>query len=405
MDPINIRDMRALARKRLPLLLFDYLDGGAYDEITLDANMSDFRRLRFIPRVLNDVSHIDLSTTIFGERMSMPVILGPVGSLGVLSRLGDIAAAKAAEACGITSCLSTTAVSSVEDVTAACTKPIWFQLYVLQEAGHHADLIRRAKAAKCKALVLTVDCAISAQRERDVRHGYSFTAKVKPSNVIDMLTRLRWMQNVLMGPKLHFGSLPGGKGNFKRIMSKAGGGLIEKSLDWDKVREIRAMWDGPLVIKGIMSPQDAVKAVEIGADGIVVSNHGGRQLDGSISTIMALGPIVDAVNDRAVVMMDGGIRRGHDIAKALAMGAKACLIGRGYAYGLAAKGQAGVGESVEILRKELSTTMGMLACTKVDELELGRLHDNEWRLQDRADRNSHQGARPSLVGNVSTPRG
>lgn len=380
MNPINIRDMQTLARKRLPRLLYDYLDGGAFDEITLAANTADFARLRFVPPVLNDVGSIDLGTTIFGERLSMPLILGPVGSLGVLSRLGDIASAKAAEACGITSCLSTTAVASVEDVTAARKNPIWFQLYVVTEPGHHVELIRRAKAAKCRALVITVDCAIPAQKERDLRHGYTFTGKVRPRNILDMLTRLHWMRSVLLGPRLNFGSMPGGKGNFKRIMSKAGGGLMDKGLDWDKVRQIRAMWDGPLVIKGIMSPRDAARAVDLGADGIVVSNHGGRQLDGAISTIMALGPVVDAVNDRAVVMMDGGIRRGHDVVKALAMGAKACLIGRGYAYGLAANGQAGVEQSLDILRKEMTSTMGMLACTSVAQLGRELLHDNEWRF-------------------------
>jgi len=378
--PINIRDMQTLAKKRLPRLLYDYLDGGTHDELTLTANMSDFAQLRFVPPVLSDVSEIDLSTTIFGEKLSMPLICGPVGSLGVLSRLGDIATAKAAEACGITSCLSTAAVSSVEDVTAARKNPIWFQLYVMNEPGHYQELIRRAKAARCRALVLTVDCAIPATRERDVRHGYTYTAKVKPSNIIDMLTRLRWMQDVLMGPKLSFGSLPGGKGNFKRIMAKAGGGMIAKNLTWDSFKAIRSMWDGPLVLKGILSPQDAVMAVNYGADGIVVSNHGGRQLDGAISSIMALGPVVDAVNDKAVVMMDGGIRRGQDIVKALAMGAKACLIGRGYAYGLAANGEAGVEKSIEILRKEMMSTMGMLGCTSVTQVGRGLLHTGQWRF-------------------------
>jgi L-lactate dehydrogenase (cytochrome) len=372
--------MQTLAKKRLPRLLFDYLDGGTHDELTLEANMADFARLRFVPPVLNDVSKIDLSTTIFGEKLSMPLICGPVGSLGVLSRLGDIATAKAAEACGITSCLSTTAVSSVEDVSAARQNPIWFQLYVMNERGHHKELISRAKAAKCRALVLTVDSAIPATRERDVRHGYTYTAKVKPANILDMLTRIRWMQDVLLGPKLSFGSLPGGKGNFKRIMSKAGGGMIAKDLTWESFKAIRAMWDGPLVLKGVLSPADAAKAVTFGADGIVVSNHGGRQLDGAISSIVALGPIVDAVNDRAVVMMDGGIRRGQDIVKALSMGAKACLIGRGYAYGLAANGQAGVEQSIEILRKEMHATMGMLGCSDVGQLNRDLLHSGEWRF-------------------------
>lgn len=377
MTPINIRDLQTLAKKRLPRLLYDYLDGGTHDELTLAANTADFAHLRFVPRVLNDVSKVDLSTTIFGEQLSMPLICGPVGSLGVLSRLGDIATAKAAEACGITSCLSTTAVSSVEDVTAARTNPIWFQLYVMNEPGHHQELIRRAKAAKCRALVLTVDTAIPATRERDVRHGYTYTAKMKPSNIIDMLTKVRWMQDVLMGPKLSFGSMPGGKGNFKRIMSKAGGELIAKDLTWESFKAIRSMWDGPLVLKGILSPKDAVTALNYGADGIVVSNHGGRQLDGAISTIKALGPVVDAVNDKAVVMMDGGIRRGQDIVKALAMGAKVCLIGRGYAYGLAANGQAGVEQSIEILRNEMSSIMGMLGCTNVSQLDRSLLHTGE----------------------------
>ena len=361
-------------------MLYDYLDGGAHDELTLTANVSDFAQLRFVPTVLNDVREIDLSTTIFGEKLSMPLICGPVGSLGVLSRLGDIATAKAAEACGINSCLSTAAIASVEDVTAARNSPIWFQLYVMNEPGHYRELVRRARAVKCRALVLTVDCAIPATRERDVRHGYAYTAKVKPSNIIDMLTRLRWMQDVLMGPKLSFGSLPGGKGNFKRIMAKAGGGMIAKDLTWDSFKAIRSMWDGPLVLKGVLSPQDAVTAVNYGADGIIVSNHGGRQLDGAISSIMALAPVVDAVNDRAVVMMDGGIRRGQDIVKALAMGAKACLIGRGYAYGLAAIGEAGVEKSIEILRKEMKATMGMLGCTTVEQIGRSLIHTGQWRF-------------------------
>ncbi|MGX1787122.1 alpha-hydroxy acid oxidase [Bosea sp. NPDC055332] len=380
MAPINIQDMQALAKKRLPRLLYDYLDGGSYDEVTLRANISDLAELRLVWRVLTDVSKVDLSTTVFGERLSMPLILGPVGSLGVLARRGDIAAAKAAEACGITSCLSTAAISSVEEVAAARKEPIWFQLYVMQEPGHFQELIRRAKAARCKALVLTVDSNVPAQRERDVRHGYAYTAKVKPSNVLDMLTRIRWMIDVPMGPKLSFGSMPGGKGNFKRIMSKAGGGLIDRTLTWEHLKTIRGMWDGPLVIKGILSPHDAVKAVEHGVDGIVVSNHGGRQVDGAISTIKALGPVVDAVNDKAVVMMDGGIRRGHDIIKALAMGAKACFIGRGYAYGLAADGQRGVETSIEFFRKEMSSSLAMLGYDSISQLSRECLHRGDWRF-------------------------
>lgn len=378
MDPINLRDMQALAKKRLPRLLYDYLDGGTHDELTLNGNIGDFERLKFIPPVLADVSQVDLSTTIFGERLSMPLILGPVGSLGVLSRRGDIATARAAEACGITSCLSTTAVASVEEVCAARKEPIWFQLYVMKEPGHHDQLIQRARAARCKALVFTVDSAVSAQRDRDLRHGYSYTGKVRPSNLLDMLTRVAWIRDVLFGPRLSFGSMPGGKSNYKRIMAKAGGGLIAKDVTWDTFREIRAKWDGPLVIKGVMTPQDALKALGYGADGIVVSNHGGRQLDSAISSIMALGPIVDAVNDRAVVMMDGGIRRGQHVVKALAMGAKACLIGRGYAYGLAARGQDGVEQSIEMLRKEMAMTMGMLGCREVGELRRELLHDGHW---------------------------
>lgn len=379
MDPINIADMRALAKKRLPRLLYDYIDGGTHDELTLNTNLADLDRLKFVPPVLNDVSKVDLSTEIFGERFSMPLILGPVGSLGVLSRLGDIAAARAAEACGITSCLSTTAVSSVEDVCKARKEPIWFQLYVMNEPGHHDRLIERAKAVKCKALVLTVDSAISAQRDRDLRHGYTVTGKVKFANMLNMLTHIDWMRDVLLGPSLSFGSLPGGKGNYKRIMAKAGGGLISKDVTWETFKDVRAKWDGPLVIKGVMTAQDAVKAVDHGADGIIVSNHGGRQLDSSISSIMALAPIVDAINERAVVMLDSGIRRGQHVVKALAMGAKACLIGRGYAYGLAARGQAGVEESIEIFRKEIAMTMGMLACRNVGELRRDLLHKGDWR--------------------------
>jgi L-lactate dehydrogenase (cytochrome) len=368
MTPVNIEDLRTLSRRRLPRLIYDYMDGGSYDEITLRANRSDYERLKFRPRVLVDVSKRSLETTVFGERLAMPLVLGPVGSIGMLCRRGDIAAARAAERCGIQSTLSTVSVASIEEVRAARQKPFWMQLYLMPDQAHARTVVERAQAAECPVLLFTVDSQVYAARERDVRNGYSGVERVHFSSVVDMLCHPRWIFDVPLGPRIKFGNMPGGRGNFLRVLKRGGGGK-EKNMTWQTVDWLRSIWKGKLVVKGILTPEDARLAVEHGADGVVVSNHGGRQLDGAPSTIAMLPWIADAIGGRATVLVDGGIRRGHDVLKAVALGADACLIGRAYAYGLGALGEAGAERAIRMLESDMMSTLALLGCNSVKELD------------------------------------
>jgi L-lactate dehydrogenase (cytochrome) len=370
---VNIADLRALAKKRVPRVMFDYLDGGSFEEFTLRSNQADLERIRLRPRVLVDVSQRSLETEVFGQKLAMPLILGPVGSLGLLSRRGDIAAALAAERCGINSCLSTAAVSSIEEVAAARKTPFWYQLYMGKDREHAKRLVERAQAAGCTALVFTVDTQLYSPRERDVRNGYSLAPRLKTSVLLDIFTRWRWLADVPLGPRLKFGNMPGGQdgratGNFTRIIKRSAGGL-GGSLTWKDIDWVRSLWKGPLVIKGITSPEDAKLAVEHGADGVIVSNHGGRTCDWAPSTISALPGVVEAIGDRATVLMDGGIRRGNDVLKALALGAKACLVGRAYAYGIAAQGGEGAERAIRILEAEMMVALALLGRTSVRGLD------------------------------------
>jgi L-lactate dehydrogenase (cytochrome) len=367
MTPVNIEDLRTLSRKRLPRLVYDYMDGGAYDEVTLHANRADYERLRFHPRVLVDVAKRSLATTVFGEKLSMPLILGPVGSIGMLCRRGDIAAARVAERCGIQSALSTVSVASIEEVRAERKKPYWFQLYFMPDQAHAETLMERAAAADCPVLLFTVDSQVYARRERDVRNGF-MGDRVRLANVLNILTHPRWLWDVPCGPRIKFGNMPGGKGNFLRILKREAGGK-EKKMTWETVDRLRSLWKGKLVVKGVLSPEDARLAVEHGADGIVISNHGGRQLDGAPSTISMLPRIAEAVDRRATVLIDGGIRRGHDVLKAVALGADACLIGRAYAYGLGAQGEAGAERAVRMLESDMMSTLALLGKNGIDELD------------------------------------
>ena len=367
MKPVNIEDLRTLSRKRLPRLVYDYMDGGAYDEVTLRANRADYERLRFHPRVLVDVSKRSLATTVFGEKLSMPLVLGPVGSIGMLCRRGDIAAARVAERCGIQSALSTVSVASMEDVRAERQKPFWVQLYLMPDQAHARTLVERAAAVDCPVLLFTVDSQVYARRERDVRNGY-MGDKIRLSNVWNIACHPRWLWDVPCGPRIKFGNMPGGKGNFLRILKREAGGK-EKNMTWQTVDWLRSIWKGKLVVKGILSPEDARLAVEHGADGIVISNHGGRQLDGAPSTISMLPSIAEAVDRRATVLIDGGIRRGHDLLKAVALGADACLVGRAYAYGLGAGGEAGAEAAVRMLESDMMSTLALLGKNSIDELD------------------------------------
>jgi L-lactate dehydrogenase (cytochrome) len=367
----SVTDYRELARRRLPRLLFDYIDGGSYAEATLRRNVEDFEDLALRQRVLRDVSSISLATDLFGQPFSMPVMLAPVGMAGMYARRGEVQAAKAARAAGVPFCLSTVGVCDLDEVTSGAGVPPWFQLYMIRDRGYMAELLARAKGLGCPVLVFTVDLPVPGARYRDMRTGLfggapSLTSGLK--RAWDGITHPDWLIDVQLGGRPHvFGNLaaaiPEAKGmaEFWPWVTKN----FDPSLTWQDLDWIRSHWDGPIVIKGILDPEDAREAVKVGADGIIVSNHGGRQLDGVLSGVRALPPIADAVGDDLTLLMDGGVRSGLDVVKALALGAKACLVGRPWAWALGARGEAGVAHVLQILRQEMTMAMALTGCTDV----------------------------------------
>lgn len=367
----SIDDLRAAARRRLPRAIFDFIDGGAHAETTLRANRAAWDRHAFAPRTLVDVSTRTLATTVLGDRLDLPFLLAPVGLAGLFAREGELAAARAAEAAGTVSCLSTTAVASIEAVRGVTTKPFWFQLYALKDRGVTRELIARARAAGCSVLVFTVDLPVQGQRDRDVRNGFTMPPRVTVANAFDTLRRFGWLRDVLLGPRPTFGNLAGRLAEPEPFVTIAAhiARQFDASMTWSDLEWIREAWGGPLALKGILTVDDARRAADHGVNGIVVSNHGGRQLDGAPATLEVLPEIVDAVGDRIEVLFDGGIRRGQDVVKALALGARACLIGRAWAWGVAAGGEAGVARSIEILRREIDSTLALLGHTSVASLD------------------------------------
>lgn len=367
----SVTDYRELARRRLPRLLFDYIDGGSYAEATLRRNVEDFEDLALRQRVLRDVSEISLATDLFGQPFSMPVMLAPVGMAGMYARRGEVQAAKAARAAGVPFCLSTVGVCDLDEVTTGAGVPPWFQLYMIRDRGYMAELLARAKGLGCPVLVFTVDLPVPGARYRDMRTGLfggapSLTSGLK--RAWDGITHPDWLIDVQLVGKPHvFGNLaaaiPEAKGmaEFWPWVTKN----FDPTLTWQDLDWIRAHWDGPIVIKGVLDPEDAREAVKVGADGIIVSNHGGRQLDGALSGVRALPPIADAVGDDLTLLMDGGVRSGLDVVKALALGAKACLVGRPWAWALGARGEAGVAHVLQILRQEMTMAMALTGCTDV----------------------------------------
>ena len=357
----NVEDFRQLAKGRIPRAIFEYGDGGSYDEVTLRANREDLDKLRFRQRVMMDVSGRSLRTRIVGEDRSMPLIIAPTGLGGLFYADGEIHGALAAEEAGIPFCLSTMSICSIEDVRSAVRAPFWFQLYVMRDRGFTRSLLERAAAAKCSALVLTVDLQIGGQRHRDIKNGLSVPPRLTLRNAFDVASKPQWALSVLMGKRRSFGNLqsaPSGKDGLASL-ARWVSDQFDPSLTWDDVGWIRSMWSGKLIIKGVLDEYDARQAVSCGADAVVVSNHGGRQLDSTDSSIGALPSVVDAVGGMTEVMFDGGIRSGQDILKALALGARACMIGRAYLYALACGGKKQVKSMLEILRKELDTTMAL----------------------------------------------
>ena len=373
----NIEDLRRIARKRIPRAIFDYVDSGAYDEITLNANRSELASIRFRQRVLIDTSRRTMETELLGEKLAMPLAIAPTGLTGLVHGNGEILAAKAAEAAGSIYTLSTMSICTIEDVAAAIKKPFWFQLYVFRDREFSKSVIARAKAAKCSALFVTVDLPIRGQRHPDIKNGLTVPPRLTARNAFDIVTKPAWTMKVLMGKRKSFGNV---EAYLKKTPGLLGAGAwannhFDQSLNWRDIDWIRSLWPGKLVLKGINDVDDAKTAASAGVDGIVVSNHGGRQLDGAPATATTLPQIARAVGDRLEVLFDGGIRSGQDVLKALALGARGCLIGRAYLYGLAAMGEKGVATALDVIRKELDASMiltGVEDIRKVDERILYR---------------------------------
>lgn len=362
----SIADLRELARKRVPRSIFQYVDHGSYDELTFGRNVSDLQALRFRQRVLLDVASQSMRKDILGVSASMPLAIAPTGLTGLVHRDGEILAAQAAEAFGVPFCLSTVSVCSIEDVRAATTAPFWFQLYVMKDRGYTAALMDRAEAAGCPVLVLTVDIPVSGLRRRDAKNGLAVPPRLTLRNALDIATKPAWAFGVMMGKRKTFGNLAAamphtGVATLSQWISTQ----FDASVTWKDFEEIRRRWKGKLVIKGILDAEDAKRAVALGADGIVVSNHGGRQLDGAPSTIAALPRVVDAVAGRSEVLFDSGIRSGQDILKAVALGANAVLTGRAFLYGLGANGRAGVTSALEIMSRELQVSLALTGCNDI----------------------------------------
>ncbi len=365
-----IEDLRLDARRKVPRAFYEYAFSGSYNEETLRANRADFEKIKLRQRILVDVSDRDTTTAILGERAALPLMLAPIGLLGLQHGNGEILACRAAQAVGIPFTLSTMSICSIEDVAGAVEKPFWFQLYVMRDRGFVRSLVERAIAAKCSALVLTVDLQVLGQRHRDIKNGLSVPPKIRLHNVLDVAMKPRWAWSVAFAKRRTFGNLAGHVKGMESVQSLAGwtNQQFDASLSWKDVDWIRSIWPGKLVLKGILDPEDAHAGVKAGADAIVVSNHGGRQLDGAPSSISMLPAIAEAVGSQTEVWLDGGIRSGQDLARAIALGARACMIGRPYVYGLGAGGQAGVTKAIDIIRKELETTMALMGERRVDQI-------------------------------------
>ena len=366
-------DFREQARRRLPPFLFEYIDGGSFEEQTLQRNVSDLRALALRQRVLNDVSKIDLSVDMLGRQFDMPLILAPVGLAGMIARRGELQAARAANSANVPFCLSTVSVCPIAELSAALDKPFWFQLYMLRDRGFMRDLLAQAAAARCSALVFTVDMPIPGIRYRDYRSGLAGAAGVRGSlrRLGQALMHPAWSWDVGLRGRPHvLGNVApqlGSKTALEDFFAWMGGNF-DPSVTWKDLAWIRDTWSGPLVIKGILDAEDARMAAQLGADAVVVSNHGGRQLDGVPSSVKALPPIVQTVGDRLTVLADGGIRSGLDIVRMLAVGAKAVLIGRSWAYALAAGGGVGVAQMLQALKAEMRVAMALTGCVRLSDI-------------------------------------
>jgi L-lactate dehydrogenase (cytochrome)/(S)-mandelate dehydrogenase len=371
----SIRLMREAARRRLPRPIFDFADGGAEDEATLRSNEEAFRRRRFLPRPLEGAGTRDQSLSLFGQPLASPVLIGPTGLAGLFWPRGEIAAARAAAAAGTVYCLSHGSVCSIEDLAAHHQGPRWMQVFVYRDRAFTRELTERARAAGYQALVLTIDNQLLGKRERDLANGFSIPPRFSVRQWLAMAPRWRWAWSMRRELRtLTFGNYvrPGSRESLATLAGRMGS-LLDPSMGWDDVAQLRAQWNGPLLLKGVLHPEEARRALDLGVDGLIVSNHGGRQLDGAIASLDALPAIVAAAGDRIPVLLDGGVRRGADVIKALALGARAVLIARPQLWGLAVAGQAGVAQVLEIFRSEIDRAMGLLGAVDVDALRRLRL--------------------------------
>ncbi|MEP1612005.1 MAG: alpha-hydroxy acid oxidase [Roseobacter sp.] len=366
----NIQDLKDLHKRRTPRMFYDYAESGSWTETTFRENTTDFEKIRLRQRVAVDMTGRSTASQMIGQDVSMPVALAPVGSTGMQHADGEILAAKAAEAFGVPFTLSTMSICSIEDIAEHTSKPFWFQLYAMRDKKFVNNAIQRAKDANCSALVLTLDLQILGQRHKDLKNGLSIPIRPTLSNIADLATKWRWIAGMAKTKRRHFGNIVGHIDGISDLSSLSvwAAESFDPHLNWEDVKEIKKLWDGPLILKGILDAEDAKMALQVGADAIIVSNHGGRQLDGALSSIRALGPIMDVVGDKIEVHLDSGIRSGQDVLKALAMGAKGTYIGRAFVHGLGAMGQPGVTKALEVIHKELDVTMALCGETQVTAL-------------------------------------
>ncbi len=373
MKAASALDYRELARRRLPHFLFEYIDGGSYSEATLARNVDDLAGIALRQRVLRDVSQLDLTTTLFGHTQALPVALGPIGLAGLNARRGEVQAARAAQTAGVPFCLSTVSTCTIDEVRRGTQVPFWFQLYLIRDRGFMRDLIAQAQAAGCSALVFTVDMPVPGSRYRDLRSGLAGAPGMAGSlrRFGQTLLRPRWAWDVGVRGRPH------GLGNVAPVLGDQTGledffawmrNNFDPSVTWKDLEAIRAMWPGPLILKGILDPEDAIEAANCGVDGLIVSNHGGRQLDGVPSTAQALPPIAEAVGDRLTVLADGGIRSGLDVVRMLALGAKGVLLGRAWVYALAGGGEAGVAHVLRLIEAEMRVAMALTGVTRIADI-------------------------------------
>jgi L-lactate dehydrogenase (cytochrome) len=368
---VSVADLRTIAKRRLPRGVFDYIDGGAEDELTLAANTEAYRRVTFKPRVLRDVSEIDTSSTLLGKTLSMPLVLAPTGFTRMAHPQGELAVARAAERAGVPYALSTLGTRSIEELAATGASRLWFQVYVWRDRGLVSELVQRAAASGYEALCLTVDAQVFGKRERDARRGFTLPPKLGPSTLIDGIVHPGWTWQFLTSEPIVFSNVVGravGDGGEAITLAEYVAQQFDRGLSWKDIEWFRGIWNGPIVIKGIQTVADAVIAADEGVEAIALSNHGGRQLDSAPTPLDLLPEVAEAVGGRTEIICDGGVRRGSDIVKALAMGANACMAGRAYMYGLGAAGEEGVDHVINLLSTDMKRTMGLIGCTSVKEI-------------------------------------